>query len=80
MPGPAQPRIPGADNDGTVGDKPLDCVEVRREAVVEVRGAGGEAPQDRALEPADVLLLAVDQGAAGVGVCLSSPVVWLRKV
>jgi hypothetical protein len=23
MPGPAQPRIPGTGNDGTVGDKPL---------------------------------------------------------
>src|SRR4051794_6427992 len=44
-----------------------DGLEVGARAVVEVRGAGGEAAQDRALELADVLPAPGEQGAAGVG-------------
>ncbi len=35
--------------------------------VVEVRRAGGEASEDRSLESTDVLALAADHGAAGIG-------------
>jgi hypothetical protein len=44
-----------------------DVFERRGEPVVEVRGARGQAAQNRPLEPPDVLPLAADQRPAGVG-------------
>ena len=44
-----------------------DVPQILGRTIVEIRRAGGEASEDRSLESTDVLALAADHGAAGIG-------------